>query len=95
MVTRLGDKGLPDYSLTKDLKLTVSHSQDSKANPYRTFSASVNFATSGYDRNNIQAMYTPTSTQNTKSSTVNLTQRFPNNPLSLSASVRSQLPAGV
>ena len=87
LVTRLGDKGLPDYSLTKDLKLTVSHSQDSKANPYRTFSASVNFATSGYDRNNIQGMYTPTSTQNTKSSTVNLTQRFPNNPLSLSASM--------
>ncbi|MDR1556448.1 MAG: LPS-assembly protein LptD [Tannerellaceae bacterium] len=87
LVTRLGDKGLPDYSLTKDFKLALTHSQDAKANPYRTLSASVNFTTSGYDRNNIQGMYTPTSTQNTKSSTVNITQRFPNNPLSLSASM--------
>ncbi|MDR1259284.1 MAG: LPS-assembly protein LptD [Tannerellaceae bacterium] len=87
LVTRLGDEGLPDYSLTKDLKLAVSHSQDSKANPYRTFSASVNFATSGYDKNNMQGLYVPTSTQNTKSSSVNITQRFPNNPFSLSASM--------
>ncbi|MDR2389226.1 MAG: LPS-assembly protein LptD [Tannerellaceae bacterium] len=85
--TRLGDEGLPDYSLTKDFKLYWTHSQDAKANPYRSFSASINFATTGYDKNNIQSMSTPTSTQNTKSSSVNITQRFPNNPFSLSATL--------
>jgi broad specificity phosphatase PhoE/HD superfamily phosphodiesterase len=87
LVTKLGDVGLPDYSLTKDFKLTLSHTQDAKANPYRTLSASVNFSTSGYEKNNVQGYYTPTATQNTKSSTVNITQRFPNNPLSLSANM--------
>ena len=57
LVTRLGDKGLPDYSLSKDFKLNWTHSQDPKANPYRTFSASVNFATSSYDRNNLNSFY--------------------------------------
>ncbi|MDR2118089.1 MAG: LPS-assembly protein LptD [Tannerellaceae bacterium] len=85
--TKLGDAGLPDYSLTKDFKLYWTHSQDAKANPYRTFSASINFATTGYDKNNIQSMSMPTSTQNTKSSSINITQRFPNNPLSISATM--------
>lgn len=91
LVTRLGDKGLADYSLSKDFKLTWTHSQDSKANPYRTFSASVNFATSSYDRNNVSSFYTNSSysdaTQNTKSSSVSLTQSFPNSPFSLSATM--------
>lgn len=56
LVTRLGDKGLPDYSLSKDFKLNWTHSQDPKANPYRTFSASVKFATSSYDRNNLNSI---------------------------------------
>jgi hypothetical protein len=87
LVTQLGDKGLPDYSLTKDLKLTATHSQDAKANPFRTFSASVNFATSGYDKNNIQGMNRPTSVQNTKSSSISMSQRFPGSPLSISATM--------
>ncbi|GAB6394848.1 MAG: LPS-assembly protein LptD [Bacteroidales bacterium] len=87
LVTKLGDKDLPDYSLTRDFKLNWTHSQDAKANPYTTFSASVNFATTGYDKNNIQGMYVPTSTQNTKGSSVSISKRFPNNPLSLSATM--------
>ena len=51
LVSKYGDKGLPDYSKSKDFKITWTHSQDAKANPYRTFSASVNFATSSYARN--------------------------------------------
>jgi putative nucleotidyltransferase with HDIG domain len=84
LVTKLGDKGLSDYSLTKDFKLAMTHSQDPKANPFRTISASVNFATSSYDRNNIQGMYGAGSTQNTKGSSVSITQRFPNSPFSIS-----------
>lgn len=87
LVTRLGDKGLPDYSLSKDFKLAWTHSQDPKANPYRTFSASVNFSTSSYDRNNMNSIFNTDATQNTKGSSINVTQRFPNNPFSISATM--------
>ena len=33
LTTILGDKGLPDYSKSKDFKITWSHSQDAKSNP--------------------------------------------------------------
>lgn len=85
--TKLGDKGLPDYSEQTDMRINWTHSQDAKANMYRTISASVNFSTSSYERNNLNSAFTPASTQNTKASSVNLTQRFPNSPWSLSASM--------
>lgn len=87
LVTKLGDKGLPDYSLAKDFKINWTHTQDPKANPYRSFSASVNFGTSSYDRNQINSLYGMASTENTKASSVNVTQRFANIPLSLSATM--------
>lgn len=92
LVTKLGDKELPDYSLSKDFKINWTHTQDPKANPYRTFSASVNFSTSSYDRNNTASLYPGSqgfadATQNTKGSSINITQRFPNNPFSLSATM--------
>lgn len=87
LVTRLGDKGLPDYSLAKDFKIRWTHTQDPKANPYQNFSASVNFSTSSYDRNNTNSLFNMDATQNTKGSSVNFTQRFPNNPFTLSATM--------
>ena len=44
------EKGLPDYSASKDFSITWSHRQDPKANPTRTFSANVNFSSSSYDK---------------------------------------------
>ncbi|MGL5547908.1 MAG: putative LPS assembly protein LptD, partial [Tannerellaceae bacterium] len=86
LVTKLGDKGLPDYSKSKDFKITWNHSQDPKANPFSTLSASVNFSTSSYDRQSLNGMYNPNmATQNTKSSSINYTRRFPNSPWSLTA----------
>lgn len=87
LVTRQGDKGLPDYSLSKDFKLNWTHSQDPKANPFQTFSASVNFATSSYDRNNINSAFNSDLTNNTKGSSISFSQRFPNNPFSISATM--------
>ena len=85
LVTILGDKGMPDYQKQKNFRLTWNHSQDSKANPNMSFSANVNFTTSGYDRNNLNSYYnSATFTENTKSSTVNMTYNFPNAPLSIS-----------
>ena len=46
--TKTGDKGMPDFSEQKSFKLQWSHRQDSKANPFSSLSASVNFASSKY-----------------------------------------------
>ena len=45
----------------------------------------VNFATSGYSRNDLNSYYNSSFTENTKSSTVNMTYRFPSSKWSLSA----------
>ncbi len=82
--TITGDKGMPDYSKATNFQILWSHSQDSKANPNMTFSASVNFTTSGYTRNDLNSYYSNAFTENTKSSTVNMTYRFPNSKWSLS-----------
>lgn len=82
--TIYGEKGEPDYSSQTNFQVLWSHSQDSKANPNMSLSASVNFTTSGYSRNNLNSYYSPSFTENTKSSTVNMTYRIPNSKLSLS-----------
>ncbi|MDR2765717.1 MAG: LPS-assembly protein LptD [Tannerella sp.] len=86
-VTKWGDKGMDDYSLSKAFKINWTHSQDAKANPYRTFSANVNFSTSQYDHNNIKQQASLDATQNNKGSSVSISQRFPDNPLSISATM--------
>lgn len=80
-----GEKGAADYSKSTNFQVIWSHQQDSKYNPNMTFSASVNFATSGYSRNNVNSYYNSSFTENTKSSTVNMTYRFPGTKWSLSA----------
>ena len=85
--TVLGEKGLPDYSVSKDFRVNWTHSQDPKANMYRTFSTSVNFSTSKMDQRDLSRLYTRAGSSNTKSSSINLTQRFPDSPWSLSGSM--------
>ncbi len=84
--TKTGEKNMPDYSVTKSFKLTWSHKQDSKANPTQSFSASVNFATTSYERNNLTSMYNPESyTQSTRTSSVAYSKTFSNIGLTISA----------
>ena len=80
-----GDKGAPDYQRMRNFQVIWSHSQDAKANPALNFSASVNFATTGYSRNDLNSYYNSSFTGNTKSSTVNLTYRRPGSKWSFSA----------
>ncbi|HKL91818.1 MAG TPA: putative LPS assembly protein LptD [Bacteroidales bacterium] len=85
--TVTSEKSLPDYAKTKNFSLTWSHAQDAKANPNRSFSASVNFATSGYSRSDLNSYYNPQAfSNNTKSSSVSFSQRFPESPFSMSMS---------
>lgn len=84
--TVTGDKGLPDYSSQNNFRVAWTHTQDSKASTNSSFSASVNFATSGYTRNDVGSYYDPNQfTQSTSSSSINYTYRVPNTPLSISA----------
>ena len=84
-VTKTGDKNMPDYSVSKDFKIVWSHRQDPKANPNATFSASVNFSTSSYERTNIGNLYnSQLLTQNTKTSSVSYSRTFPDIGLTLS-----------
>ena len=83
-----GEKNLPDYSKTTSFKIQWSHRQDAKANPYSNLSASVNFATSSYERNNLTSMYNPqTMTQSTRTSSVSYSTSFSSIGMSLSTTM--------
>ena len=84
--TQTGDKGMPDFTRQKSFKIQWSHRQDQKANPYSSLSASVNFATSSYERNNLSSLYNPqTLTQSTRTSSVSWSTTFSSIGLSLSS----------
>lgn len=84
--TKTGDKGMPDFTEQESFKLQWSHRQDSKANPYSSLSASVNFASTSYERNNLNSLYNPQSmTQSTRTSSVNWSTNFSSIGMSLTA----------
>ncbi len=86
-VTKTGEKNLPDYSAVKNFKIQWSHTQDSKMSPNSSFSASVNFATQSYEKNNLTSLYNPTSySQSTRTSSVSYSRSFPKIGLSISSS---------
>ena len=84
-LTKTGDKGTDDYNVAKDFKIVWNHRQDPKASPNSTFSASVNFSTSSYERSNINNLYNSNLlTQNTKTSSISYSRSFPDIGLTLS-----------
>ena len=82
-----GEKNMPDYAVTKSLKIQWSHRKDPKASPNSTFSARVNFASENYERKNLESMYNPLSySQSTRASSVSYSRTFPSIGLNLSTS---------
>lgn len=78
------EKSSPSVS---DFKITWTHRQDSKANPSQSFSASVNYASTSYDKNNLTSRYEPESyTQSTRTSSVSYSKSFEDLGLTLSGS---------
>ena len=76
---------MPDYTKSTSFKVQWTHRQDAKANPTQSFSASVNFATSNYERNNLVSMYNPQNyTQSTRTSSISYSKSFPKIGLTLS-----------
>ena len=83
-----GEKNMPDYAKQTSFKIQWSHRQDAKANPFSNLSASVNFATSSYERNNLTSMYNPQSmTQSTRTSSVSYSTGFSSIGLTLSTTM--------
>ena len=77
LVTKTGEKNMADYAVSKDFRIQWSHKQDSKANPNSTFSASVNFTTSSYDKSSLSTLYNTSSySNNTKTSSVSYSRTF-------------------
>ncbi len=82
------EKSLPDYQKNNDFSIRWNHSQDSKANPDQTFSASVNFSTSSYNKNNVgNVVNTQALTTNQKSSSVSYSRKWQGNPFRMTASL--------
>lgn len=82
-----GDKNMPDYAVTKSLKVQWTHSKDAKASPNTTFSARVNFASENYERSNLESMYNPLAyTQSTRASSVSFSHTFPSIGLNIAGS---------
>lgn len=81
-----GDEGLDDYYESTDFAITWSHSQDSKANPYSSFSASVDVSTSSNDANNSTSVSDIVNNQ--KQSSISYSKTWADSPFSFNASLR-------
>ncbi len=85
--TVTGDKNMPDYTKTTSFQLQWQHRQDPKANPFRTLSASVNFATSSFEQSNLSSLYNPQAlTQSTRASMINYGVNFSSIGMSINSS---------
>lgn len=81
-----GEKNMPDFSKTTSFKVQWSHRQDQKANPYSSLTASVNFATTSFERNNLNSMYNPQAmTQSIRTSSVGWQTSFSSIGMSLTS----------
>lgn len=88
LVTVNGEKGLPDYAVSKNFRVQWSHRQDPKVRPNTNFSASVNFATSSYERSNLSSLYNPAlNSQSVRTSSVSYSHTFPGIGLTLSTTM--------
>lgn len=88
LVTKNGEKGLPDYAVGKNFRLQWSHRQDPKVRPNSNFSASVNFATSSYERSNLNSLYNPVlNSQSMRTSSVSYSHTFPEIGLTISSTM--------
>ena len=88
LVTVNGEKGLPDYTKSKNFRVQWSHRQDAKARPNSNFSASVNFATANYERSNLSSVYNPAlNSQSVRTSSISYSRSFPEIGLSLSSTI--------
>ncbi|SDE46582.1 putative LPS assembly protein LptD [Riemerella columbipharyngis] len=83
-----GIKGLSDYSKSRTYRIAWTHTQDSKANPFFNFSASVDIVSSKFYNNTINNNYIfNQNVLNTQqNSSISVTKRFLNLPITVTGS---------
>lgn len=77
------EKGMPDYTQSSDWSIRWTHAQDNKANPYSTFSASVDISSANnnyYNSTNINDI-----ANQRKQSSISWSKKWPEKPFSLTA----------
>ena len=79
---RTGDKGDPDFLKQNTYRIQWTHSQDPKANPGSTFSASVNLSSSGYSRYSATTLNDMLATQT--NSSISYSKNWAGTPFSFS-----------
>lgn len=79
------ERELPDFSSQKDFHIYWTHSQDPKANPYRSFNANVSAGSSKFYQNTISSVNNFLS--NTFQSSVAYARMFPDKPINLGISI--------
>ena len=87
-----GIKGLDNYSKTSTYKITWRHTQDTKANPFLTFTASVDMTSQTFYNNTINNNYIfNQNVLNTQqNSTITLTKRFLTLPITITGTASYQ-----
>lgn len=82
-----GEKNMPDYNVSKDLKVQWSHRMENSAARSYSFSARVNFASQSFEKKNLDSQYNPLSySQSTRASSISWSKTFQKIGLSISAS---------
>ncbi len=80
------ERGFPNYAKNKLYKISWSHRPDRKASPNASFSASVNYSSSKFYRENVDVNYRSQQLNNTSTSSVTYTRAFTGTPFNLTAS---------
>ena len=75
-----GERGLSGYSKSTVFNFRWNHSKDTKASPYSTFSASVNFGSSDYYQQSVNQLNNPNFLNNTLASSISYSKTFPGSP---------------
>lgn len=78
------EKGTPDYTQSKDWSLRWTHSQDAKANPYTTFSASVDMSSASDNYYNSTSINDIANQR--KQSSISWSKKWPDRPFNITAS---------
>ncbi len=80
-----GIKGLSDYSKASTYRIAWRHTQDSKANPFLTFSASVDIVSTRFYNNTVNNNYlfNQNNLNAQQNSSINITKRFLNLPITI------------
>lgn len=78
------EKGTPDYTKSNDWSIRWTHSQDAKANPYTTFSASVDISSASNNYYNSTSINDIANQR--KQSSISWSKKWPERPFNITAS---------